>query len=300
MTILIFFRYFTCILVLSLLIVLNYQFDFEKNYIITETGKIVQVFLYFIWYSIPYYLVVYFLNRDQKESVFLSKRFLLISISAIFIISLNNSLYIPLLITRTIEIADEVFNFAAYLLMNTSSLLLAIIPFYLLSKFWKEPFKQTYGLGFSLKPYELLLSGLIVIIPIILYSSFQNPFNQFYPFYKPGTAEAYLGISSITSFISYELTNAAYYYSIELLFRSVLLIALIPFLNKRAVLAMVIIYAAIHFSKPLAETLSSILGGYILGIIAYQYRHITIGFLLHLSVAWTMDISTFLQRSASN
>ena len=291
------YRYLTSSFVLILLIVLNYQLDFEKRFILNHSGQFKQVLLYFIWYAIPYYLIVYVQIQGSTTSVFKSGRFLLISASAIIIISLNNSIYLPLLITRTLEIPDEIFNFSAYLLINTSALVLAILPFYVLSRIWKQSFISTFGLTFSIKPAQILISAFFIIMPLILIASFQSPFNLFYPFYKSGTAEAFLGLSTTSTFIIYELSNAAYYYSIELLFRSILLIALIPFLDKKAVLAMVVIYAAIHFGKPLAETVSSIFGGYVLGIIAYQYRHIIIGFLLHLTVAWTMDISTYIQRN---
>ncbi|MCB0279023.1 MAG: CPBP family intramembrane metalloprotease [Calditrichaeota bacterium] len=291
------FRYSASFTVLLLLIFLNYQLDFEKRYILKYSGQFKQVLLYFIWYAIPYFIVVKIQVQDDKSASVFKSRFLILSVVALLITSLNNSIYLPLKITRSIEVPDQLFRFLAFLIVNCSALLLVLLPIYMISRFWKQSLRTDYGFSFSVQPPQILFTAVLFIIPLILAASFVPQFQLFYPLYKTGTAEPYLGLSALTTFSIYELSNAAYYFSIELLFRGLFLIAIIPFLGRKAVLTMVVIYAAIHFGKPLAETISSIFGGYILGVIAYKYRHISIGFLAHLTVAWTMDISTFLQKN---
>ena len=52
-------------------------------------------------------------------------------------------------------------------------------------------------------------------------------------------------------------------------------------------------YAAIHFGKPIGETISSIFGGYILGALAYQTRHIWGGVIVYICIAMTMEVMGF-------
>jgi hypothetical protein len=58
---------------------------------------------------------------------------------------------------------------------------------------------------------------------------------------------------------------------------------------------MVVVYAFLHFGKPAGETISSIFGGYILGILAFQSRNIFGGLIAHLGVAWGMEYFAYLQ-----
>lgn len=60
--------------------------------------------------------------------------------------------------------------------------------------------------------------------------------------------------------------------SVELAFRGFLIIGMIKILGKGAVLPMAVTYAFYHFGKPAGETISSVFGGYILGIIALLYK----------------------------
>ena len=72
-----------------------------------------------------------------------------------------------------------------------------------------------------------------------------------------------------------------------------LIIGMVSIMDKKAVLPMVALYAAIHFGKPIGETISSIFGGYILGALAYQTRHIWGGVIVHICIAMTMEMMGF-------
>jgi len=58
---------------------------------------------------------------------------------------------------------------------------------------------------------------------------------------------------------------------------------------------MVAAYAVLHFGKPLGESIGSIFGGYILGIIALYSRNIWGGVFVHGGIALLMEIFAFLQ-----
>ena len=53
---------------------------------------------------------------------------------------------------------------------------------------------------------------------------------------------------------------------------------------------MVAVYCSIHFGKPLVEAISSVFGGYILGALAFQTRHIWGGVVVHICIALTMEV----------
>jgi hypothetical protein len=59
---------------------------------------------------------------------------------------------------------------------------------------------------------------------------------------------------------------------------------------------MAVIYCQLHFGKPLGEAISSIFGGYILGVISYQTKNIWGGVLVHVGIAWLMEVAGFFQK----
>ena len=52
---------------------------------------------------------------------------------------------------------------------------------------------------------------------------------------------------------------------------------------------MVGVYAFVHFEKPMVEAIGSMVGGFILGVIALYSRSILGGIVIHLCVALLMD-----------
>ncbi|MEM9340836.1 MAG: CPBP family intramembrane glutamic endopeptidase, partial [Bacteroidota bacterium] len=86
---------------------------------------------------------------------------------------------------------------------------------------------------------------------------------------------------------------------VELIFRGFLIFAFSRTLGSWAVLPMLTTYAFLHFGKPLGETISSIFGGYVLGIIAYNSRNIWGGIFIHLGVAWLMELFGWLQQGSN-
>jgi len=76
----------------------------------------------------------------------------------------------------------------------------------------------------------------------------------------------------------------------EAFFRGFLLFGLYPRLGRYAIWAMVIPYTMIHFGKPMPETFAAIVAGYALGHLALRSRSFVWGWMLHWSVAITMDV----------
>ncbi|HMH20383.1 MAG TPA: CPBP family intramembrane glutamic endopeptidase [Puia sp.] len=143
------------------------------------------------------------------------------------------------------------------------------------------------GRGFAAKPYFLILIGLI---PLIALASTQHDFLLTYPKVK--------NIAFINGYaqpawpwkLLYELSYGLDFVSIELFFRGFLVIGLAPWAGKEVILPMAAFYCTIHFGKPLGECISSFFGGMALGVIAWRTRSILGGLIVHLGLAWLMEI----------
>ena len=68
-------------------------------------------------------------------------------------------------------------------------------------------------------------------------------------------------------------------------------------LGRHAVLPMAVIYCFLHTGKPPGEAISSIFGGYILGVIAYETKSIWGGIIVHVGIAWMMEVIGFTQKA---
>ncbi|MBL0133872.1 MAG: hypothetical protein IPP79_07630 [Chitinophagaceae bacterium] len=55
--------------------------------------------------------------------------------------------------------------------------------------------------------------------------------------------------------------------------------------------SMAAFYCSIHFGKPLLECITSYFGGIILGVIVYRTKSIWGGLLMHLGIAWMMELA---------
>ena len=85
--------------------------------------------------------------------------------------------------------------------------------------------------------------------------------------------------------------------TIESFFRGFVVLAFVRYVGKDAILPMAAFYCTIHFGKPLFECITSYLGGIILGVIVYNTRSIWGGFIVHLGMAWLMDLSTLINAN---
>jgi len=107
---------------------------------------------------------------------------------------------------------------------------------------------------------------LLIMVPLIAWASFQPSFLATYPTYRPGAAEAWLGVSRTTTIGVYEATYGLRYVAIELFFRGFLALGLEKHLGRAALMPMVTLYAFWHFGKPIPEAVGSIVAGYVLGV----------------------------------
>jgi hypothetical protein len=145
--------------------------------------------------------------------------------------------------------------------------------------------------GFDARPYFLLL---LLLVPVIVLASTQPDFLHYYPKVKNlAFLDGYT--SPVWPWkLGYELSYGLDFLTIELFFRGLLIVGLVRYAGPRAILPMAAFYCTIHFGKPLGECVSSFFGGLVLGVLAYRTRSILGGLIVHLGLAWMMEIGGWL------
>ena len=148
--------------------------------------------------------------------------------------------------------------------------------------------------GFTLKGigrYKwLYLVMFLVVLPLTLMASRWPDFVRKYPLYSKAG-------NSWTEFLVWESAYGLYFVALEFFFRGFLLFTMARYMGAYAIFVMVVPYAMIHFGKPFAETLGSVIAGAALGTLALRTRSIFGGVLIHVTIAWAMDISAIVAAS---
>jgi hypothetical protein len=144
---------------------------------------------------------------------------------------------------------------------------------------------------FNARPYFYLL---LLLVPVVALASTRPDFLRYYP-----KVRAISFINEYTTTIVpwkllYELSYGLDFLSIEIFFRGLLVVGLIRYAGEKAILPMAAFYCTVHFGKPLAECISSFFGGLVLGVLAWRTRSILGGLIVHLGLAWMMELGGWL------
>ena len=78
--------------------------------------------------------------------------------------------------------------------------------------------------------------------------------------------------------------------------RGFILFALVRYFGHVAIFVMTIPYTMIHFAKPLPETFGAIIAGIALGTLVLRTGSIYGGVLIHIAVAWSMDLLVLFHK----
>jgi hypothetical protein len=144
--------------------------------------------------------------------------------------------------------------------------------------------------GFNPTPYLWML---VIMIPLIFLASLQNDFLAMYPRLQNID---YLASSNGLPWykLLFEFSYGIDFLTIEVFFRGFLVIGFAKYAGRHAILPMAVFYCMIHFGKPLGECISSFFGGLILGVITYHTRTIYGGLIVHLGIAWMMELGGWI------
>jgi membrane protease YdiL (CAAX protease family) len=141
------------------------------------------------------------------------------------------------------------------------------------------------GFGSHVWVYGVLFVPVLIAVIVV---SFTDEFATYYPFYSQAHR-------SMADFWAWEVFYIAQFLSLEFFFRGFMLQPLRRTMGSSAIFAMMVPYVMIHFGKPMLECFAAVLAGIVLGTLAMRTRSIWAGFLIHVSVALSMDVAAIWQ-----
>ena len=277
-----------CSLLMALMIWINFHYKVD-DFISTSQSKAVHFYYrYFIFlaaFVLPWCFYYFFEGKNYFKYTLVSI-FIFIS-PAIF--SWKMAMDTGLSICEDFlcnEYWNQIIYWPARLIVLTGILFVLWISFYRNESFFGLTTKK-----FKWKPYLLLL---LMMLPLIVAASTQKDFLSFYP--KMQVVSGFLETVSNSWFYKFlfELSYGSDFISIELFFRGFMVLAFVKFAGKDAILPMACFYCTIHFGKPLGECISSYFGGIFLGIVVYHTRSIYGGLVIHLGIAWLMELGGYI------
>ena len=293
--------YLYTFLFISVCVFLNYTEGFYKSVIKTSYFEGDSTWVFPLFYACMYFAVAlptFFLRKEYKSLT--DWRFYLKSIFLISIYGFSIGFYsykqwqFPSLFDEEIMLTQKIIS-------QLKSLFFYFTPLILLKLFVDKKVEGLYGLSRNSQHIKGYFSMFLMLLPFLLFMSFSSDFQQAYPQFKPWFYDGAFGMETWQYTTIFELTYALDFVMTELLFRGALVIGMVSILGRKAILPMVAMYVAIHFGKPLGETISSMFGGFMLGALAYQTRHIWGGVIVHIMIALSMEIMGFFHYySGSN
>jgi len=284
------FSYFIPVfLFTAILVVINYKYDFEQNFITYERNEIKRFMLYVAMYFISFggaYALYIFSKKDRY--VLKSWRLWGMILFTVLMFSFRWWFYqYNELVYRYVPIAYQSI-FIKYII-NLSGFIWLFIPcavyWYLVDR-KEQPIYGFHAKGVMLKPYFILL---LLMVPLIVAAATQKDFLETYPRLLH-TGLPRVGWKNHLLNLLYEICYSIDFINTEFFFRGFIILAFARFAGPRVILPMCVFYVAIHFEKPLGETISSFFGGWILGILAYETKSIYGGVIVHLGIALLMEV----------
>ena len=282
-----------CTLLVALMIFLNFHYAIDIK--IDEFDSIGVQFLlryliFLIAFALPYLFYFLFERKNYFQSPLIL--FLIFLSPAIFSwkIVMNSDLHLS-----NNSYWNYYWNRVTYwpIRLIVLSLILLII--------WKIFYSKESFFGLTVKrfiwkPYLIML---LIMVPLIAAASTQPDFLSMYPKLRDVDPVLY-GIKNKWFYhLLHELSYGTDFISVELFFRGFLILAFIKFAGKDAILPMACYYCTIHFGKPVGECISSYFGGIILGVVVYNTRSIVGGLIVHLGIAWLMELGGYIGNRLS-
>lgn len=283
-------RYFIPVFLFTALLVwANYKFDLERRYITYETNTGLRFLRYILLYFVSFggaYLLYLFSPRDRH--ILRSGKLWALIFFTVIIFSFRWWFYqYNTLVYEHVPVLYQ--NIVIKYIINLSGFVWLFIPCTIYWFFADRKNQPLYGFqarGVTLKPYFFLL---LLMVPLVSGAATQDDFLETYPRLLHTGLPRTGGTNWLLNLL-YEVCYSIDFINTEFFFRGFILLAFARFAGPRVILPMCVFYVAIHFEKPLGETISSFFGGWILGILAYETKSIYGGIIVHLGIALLMEI----------
>jgi len=284
--------YFLLILLLvGTMIYLNYWHLLERRYAAGGKTWWSNFSGYYLLYFIPFAAAFFLQPIFFKDCRYFSKVwFWLILILAPAFFSLRVNFDLQEMIISKIWSGDEL-QFWLRCINWVVRVFVVLIPVYIV---WlikdknEQPFYGTKALD-DVKPYLLML---LIMLPLLALASTQKDFLNMYPKAKFIT-ELQTGHQK-WRYVVYELCYGFDFVSIEFFFRGFLILSLLKICGQQCIIPVACFYCSIHLGKPMGEAISSFWGGLLLGIVSYNTGSIWGGLIVHLGIAWFMEIGGWI------
>ncbi len=275
----------------------NYKYNFENSIVDSLYGKPISFLTYPLYYISPYLLIlVPVLLIKKKQYLLMQSEFWIKSIIFFGIFGIMVASWQIRYIIDFSKLNYSENNFVHNLIFNLKRIIPFLIVFFAVKSIYDKDLNHLYGLrykGMNYRPFFLML---FLMIPLIAIASFQPDFQHTYPQYRFYNYKGVFGLSPLQSEGIFELAYGTDFVSIELMYRGALIVGMAKILGKEAVLPMAGAYVILHFGKPLGEAISSFFGGMILGIHALAKKNIFGGIIIHVGIAYFMEIAAILQH----
>lgn len=277
---------------LALAIATNYHFDLEDAYLDHYKNTVIGTFYFFVlnvcMYGIP--LVVLKQNEYVSGAIKDQQFWLYISVSLLVLSLMQSTDLARILVPEWYN--DNYFN--RKLGSKLNSILKYAFSFLLLGLFIGKLKFKGFGLCNFKIEYKTYLGFLLVMVPLLVFASTQADFLKTYPKLKQ-IAVSYE--KYVQQLLIYEPVYLLNFVMLEWFFRGYMVLFFKKYLNTKAIILVAMVYCSFHFGKPLLECISSFFGGYILGYIIYNTKSIWGGVIVHMGIAFLMDLFAFLAKS---
>jgi hypothetical protein len=285
------------LLLLGTIIYLNYWHSLENRYAASGKTWLSNFagywFLYFIPFATAFFLQLFFC---KDCSYFKNYWFwiILFLAPAFFSFRVNFDFHHPAI--KKIWSGDELQFWLRCInwVVRVFVLLIPVGIIWFIKDKSNQPFYGTRALD-NIKPYLIML---LIMVPLLALASTQKDFLSMYPKAKFLT-NLQMGHQK-WRYVLYELCYGFDFVSIEFFFRGFLILSLLKICGTHCIIPVACFYCTIHLGKPMAEAISSFWGGILLGIVSYNTGSVWGGLIIHLGIAWFMEVGGWLGALLKN
>lgn len=282
-------HYFLLIVILlGIILYLNYEHLLELKYIAAKVGYWERFWGYYLLYFIPFSIAFLLQLLFFKNCTYYKKCWfwiICLMAPAFFSFRINFNFHKEWILQL---LNTDNRQFWLYCINWIIRIIVLLIPVLIIWYIKDKNYQPFYGMRrlLNLQPYLIML---LIMVPLVIVAGTQEDFLHMYPKAKiltglpfPATTKHYL---------LYEICYGADFISIEFFFRGFLILSLVKICGLHAIIPVASFYCMIHLGKPLGEAISSFFGGVLLGIISYYTRSIWGGCMVHIGIAWLMEIA---------
>ena len=275
---------------------LNYQYQFEQNVLDKYFGTPLGIPFHMLFYYFAYFGIAIPQAILNKKAARLSKKeFWVKALVFVGLIGFVDGFHFYRYLVDDSGISALERNYLYKVIGEFKRVAIYTLPILMVYWHYDKGQQNIYGFTkkkFDHKPYLFML---LIMLPIIAAASFESSFIRAYPRFKPWLYPNIFEAPAYVITLIFEIAYGLDFIFVEWIFRGTLIIGLMRVMGKDTILPMVATYAFLHYGKPLGETIGSIFGGYILGVIALQSKNIIGGIYIHMGVAYLMEFFAFMQ-----